>query len=58
MDVHVVVNQFLQLVEHVAVQETKQGPVDVQGICSAEPGEGKEREDVFERAQNSERSKR
>src|SRR5512133_310273 len=39
-------DEFLELVEHVAVQEAEQGPVDVQGVGSAEPGAGEQREDV------------
>ena len=33
-------DEFLQLVEDVAVQEAEQGPVDVQGVGPAEPGAG------------------
>jgi hypothetical protein len=40
-----VVDEFLQFVEHMAVQEAEQGPVDVQRIGAGEQGE-----DVFERA--------
>ena len=35
-----VLDEFLQLVEDVAVQESEQGPVDVQGVGPAEPGAG------------------
>ena len=42
-----VLYEFLQLVEHVTVQEAEEGPVDVQRVGSAEPGAGEQREDVF-----------
>jgi hypothetical protein len=37
-----VVEEFLEFVEDVAVQEPEQGPVDVQGIGSGEPGAGQQ----------------
>ena len=40
-----VVDEFLELVEDVAVQEPEQGPVDVQGVGGAEPGAGEEGEE-------------
>jgi len=48
-----VLYEFLQLVEHVTVQEAEEGPVDVQRVESAEPSAGEQREDVFERAQGA-----
>ena len=48
-----VVDEFLQLVEHMAVQEAEQGPVDVQRVGAAEAGAGEQGEDVFERAQGT-----
>ena len=43
--------EFLQLVQDVAVQEPEQGPVDVQGVGSAEPGAGEQDQDVLQGAQ-------
>ena len=40
-------DDLLQLVEDVAVQETQQHPVNVQGIVAGEPGRGEQCEDVF-----------
>ena len=40
-------DDLLQLVEDVAVQETEQHPVNVQGIVAGEPGRGEQGEDVF-----------
>ena len=48
-----VLDEFLELVQEVAVQETEQGPVDVQRIGSAEPGPGEQRQDVLEGAQGT-----
>ena len=48
-----VLDEFLQLVQDVAVQESEQGPVDVQGVGSAEPGAGEQGQDVLERAQGA-----
>src|SRR5579862_5065749 len=46
--------EFLEFVEDVAVQEAEQGPVDVQGVGTAEPGPGEQGQDVFQRAQGAE----
>ena len=46
-----IAGQFLQLVQDVAMQEAEQGPVEVQGVGSAEAGPGEQREDVCERPQ-------
>jgi hypothetical protein len=46
-----VVDEFLELVQDVAVQEPEQGPVDVQGVGSAEPGPGEQGQDVLQGAQ-------
>jgi hypothetical protein len=48
-----VIDEFLQLVEDMAVQEPEQRPVDVQGVGAAEPGASEQGEDVFERAQGA-----
>jgi len=48
-----VLDEFLQLVQDVAVQESEQGPVDVQGVGSAEPGACEQGQDVLERAQGA-----
>ena len=48
-----VVDEFLQFVEHMAVQEAEQGPVDVQRVGAAEAGPGEQGEDIFERAQGA-----
>jgi hypothetical protein len=48
-----VLDEFLEFVEDVAVQESEQGPVDVQGVGSAEPGPGEQAQDVLERAQGA-----
>ena len=48
-----VLDEFLQLVQDVAVQESEQGPVDVQGIGSAESGAGEQGQDVLERAEGA-----
>jgi hypothetical protein len=48
-----VVDEFLQLVEDMAVQEPEQRPVNVQGVGATEPGAGEQGEDVFERAQGT-----
>ena len=48
-----VLDEFLQLVQDVAVQEPEQGPVDVQGVGPAEPGPGEQGQDVLERAQGA-----
>jgi hypothetical protein len=48
-----VVDEFLQFVQDVTVQEPEQGPVDVQGVGSAEAGPGEQGQDVFERAQGA-----
>ena len=45
-----VLDEFLQLVEDVAVQESEQGPVDVKGVGSTKPGTGEQVQDVLERA--------
>ena len=47
------VDEFLELVEDVAVQEPEQGPVDVQGVGSAEPGAGEQGQDVFQGPQGA-----
>ena len=46
-----IAGQFLQLVQDLAMQEAEQGPVEMQGVGSAEAGPGEQREDVFERPQ-------
>ena len=43
-----VLDEFLQLVQDVAVQESEQGPVDVQGVGSAEPGACEQCQDVLD----------
>jgi hypothetical protein len=43
-----VLDEFLQFVQDVAVQESEQGPVDVQGVGPAEPGAGEQGQDVLE----------
>ena len=48
-----VVDEFLQLVEHMAVQEAEQGPVDMQRVGAAEAGPGEQGQDVFERTQGA-----
>jgi hypothetical protein len=48
-----VIDEFLQLVEDMAVQEPEQGPVDVQGVGAAEPGVSEQGEDVLKRAQGA-----
>ena len=48
-----VLDEFLQLVEDVAVQESEQGPVDVQRVGPAEAGAGEQGQDVLERAQRA-----
>jgi hypothetical protein len=48
-----VLDKFLQLVEDVAVEESEEGSVDVQGVSSAESGAGQEGEDVLEVAQGA-----
>jgi hypothetical protein len=48
-----VVDEFLQFVEHMAVQEAGQGPVYVQRVGAAEAGAGEQGEDIFERAQGA-----
>src|SRR4029077_13146795 len=48
-----VLDEFLEFVEDVAVQESEQGPVDVQSVGSAEPGAGEQGQDVLERAQGA-----
>ena len=48
-----VIDEFLELVEDVAVQEPEQGPVDVQGVGRAEPGAGEQGEDVLQRAERT-----
>ena len=45
--------EFLELVEDVTVQKAEQGPVDVQGIGSAESGPGEQGQDVFQGAQGA-----
>ena len=42
-----VLDEFLEFVQDVAVQEPEQGPVDVQGVGSAEPGPGEQGQDVL-----------
>ncbi|HEX2746140.1 MAG TPA: hypothetical protein VHN16_17305, partial [Streptosporangiaceae bacterium] len=44
------------LVQDVAVHEPEQGPVDVQGVGSAEPGPGEQGQDVFQGAQGARRA--
>ena len=51
-----VLDEFLQLVQDVAVQESEQGPVDVQGVGSAEPGAGEQGQDVLQGAQGAGRA--
>ena len=53
-----VLDQFLQLVEHMTVEEAEQSPVDVQRVGAAEPGPGEQLEDVLERAQGAARTER
>ena len=48
-----VLDQFLQLVEDVAVEEPEKGTVDVQGISSAESGVRQQGENVLEGAQGA-----
>ena len=48
--------EFLEFVQDVAVQEPEQGPVDVQGVGSAEPGPGEQGQDGFQGAQRAERA--
>ena len=48
--------EFLELVQDVAVQEAEQGPVDVQGVGSAEPGPGEQGQDVLQGAQGAGRA--
>ena len=51
-----VLDEFLELVQDVAVQEPEQGPVDVQGTGSAEPGSGEQGQDVLQGAQGAGRA--
>jgi hypothetical protein len=44
-----VVDEFPELVEHVPVQAAEQGPVDVQGVGSAEASAGEQGQDVIPR---------
>jgi hypothetical protein len=48
--------EFLEFVQDVAVQEPEQGPVDVQGAGSAEPGPGEQGQDVLQGAQGAGRT--
>jgi hypothetical protein len=50
--------EFLELVQDVAVQESEQGPVDVQGVGSAEPGPGEQGQDVLQGAQDAKEPQR
>ncbi len=51
-----VVDEFLELVQDVAVQEPEQGSVDVQRVGSAEPGLAEQGQDVFQGAQGAGRA--
>ena len=48
--------EFLEFVQDVAVQESGQGPVDVQGAGPAEPGPGEQGQDVLQGAQGAGRA--